>query len=214
MSKRPSQHRAKALRAPARSRLGTSLIPEARPQRPARLQMHLGRRRHFARGICCTISTNLLLDMHREDSAPLCEASLQGAFRVNLQQQTRLQRLRPSGGDRDGCRTSARRALQALSRRRVSLINILPYLDPGVGRHKTARATLHTSGKKATNGGPLPYLPSNIFLAPQGKISRRSKENDFYHRNWGKGAACANFSRVYSPPLLSSANQDIGVHQR
>ena len=75
MSKRPSQHRAKALRAPARSRLGTSLIPEARPQRPARLQMHLGRRRHFARGICCTISTNLLLDMHREDSAPLCKAS-------------------------------------------------------------------------------------------------------------------------------------------
>ena len=79
----------------------------------------------------------------------------------------------------------------------VSSINILPYLELGVGRHKTARATLHTSGEKATNGGPLPYLPSNIFLAPQGKISRRSKENDFYHRNWGKGAACANFSRVY-----------------
>ena len=96
MSKRPSQHRAKALRAPARSRLGTPLIPEARPQRPARLQMHLGRRRHFARRICCTISTNLLLDMHREDSAPLCEASLQGAFRVNLQQQKWRQRLRLS----------------------------------------------------------------------------------------------------------------------
>ena len=47
----------------------------------------------------------------------------QDALRVNLQQQTRLQRLRPSGGDRDGCRTSARRALQALSRRSGAVRN-------------------------------------------------------------------------------------------